>query len=205
VIEEIVSVFLGILSLLAIVAIPVLFGYFILQPVDAALKGVRCPVQFLLGDFFWLMLLVQLPFWYVSRAMRSQGVSVAVALAVLLLLLCVRVWLRGAAILLGLGIFDAWRRGVFLVIVLPVGTFGWLAAVFAVSLALRRAMETRGFSLLVITAILPIAYVCRLLAIWVVSGAAGKTPAGDSTDAAGGDSTEPSNPQDRMSVDGNHR
>ncbi len=161
---------MGCLLTLVFFALCGIFGYVILEPVIRAGGKVRCPPQFFLSDLFWLMLLLQLPLWFLSCAVKwcdAWQISIG---APALLLVCVIVWFRGASRLTRLGILDARRRGVFLVVILPMAIAGSLAAGVSTAIALMASHESNGVSLLLLIPIAPVCYAGRLLTLWVLSG-----------------------------------
>jgi hypothetical protein len=163
------------------------FGYAVLQPFIAATRkrsqGVHT-VQFLMSDLLWLALLTHLPLVFLAAARHWQDGSIVAVLGGLLMAMVLYLWFRGVTLLSKIGVEQPLRRGVFLVLVLPVAVLGSLLVGFPVLLLLAflfsppdRTYVTlavlSGLSLVLLLA----CYGGRRLARWVVAGATGAPPA----------------------------
>jgi hypothetical protein len=114
----------GLALVATLVGIAAVTGAGVLRPLDQAAKKSKLPLQFTLGDFFCLFLLIQLPtgllhFWL--SPLEDPEIWVFDGLA---WVCCGLMWWVSVRTLSRAGIRNPWHRGVFLVLVLPVAYFG---------------------------------------------------------------------------------
>lgn len=109
---------LGLLAIISAVAA----GYWVLGPVSRKMHVYQLPTQFLLSDFFWLILQIQLILATCLRVLQPQVDDQWTTFA----LICgaggvasLMMWLGGVSFLSRAGVRWALRRGVFLMILLP--------------------------------------------------------------------------------------
>ena len=151
------------------------FGYVILEPATAALRG-RWTTNFHVADFFPLSLLVSVPLVFVGtmRRYRGEDSPLATLLSVLLVAVFAYIWWRGTVVLSGIGVKDTRRRWVFLGVLIPVAVCGaaiglpvLVAMAFAIPRLPRPAMTGWLLSILAVPAI---AWWGRRVTRWVLAG-----------------------------------
>ncbi len=171
------------------------FGYAVLKPFIAASR--KCgPTaragQFLLSDLLWLMMSCHLPLAFVAAARygRSEDSVVIAVVALVLMAIVFYVWFRGVMALSKLGVDRPIRRGVFLVLVLPLAVVGsLLTAVLILAVIVLLAIERQDNTWLIwwLAAAATLASACvggRSLAHWVIAGAAANAPPPDDRPSA---------------------
>lgn len=105
------------------------FAWTILQPFAQAVRGCKRPTRFVTSDFLYLMVLLTLPLVFLSDARRWADASRIQGAGGLLIAVFVYAWWRGAATLSGVGIYQPSKRGIFLVVILPLAIVGSVVAV----------------------------------------------------------------------------
>jgi len=171
---------MGILILLLFFFVPgIVLGCFAIFLIAEASRGITRPTRFYLSDMAWLMLLLQYPLVFLSYARSWQSEMAILSLGSLLLIMCLFVWWRGITTLSGLNVIGPWRRGTFLLVILPgaifTGIFGgpMLAMLFE---QLRRCAreETVTSELILPTGLaalfIGLSFGCRRLSYWILAG-----------------------------------
>ncbi|MEX2121090.1 MAG: hypothetical protein WD847_15975 [Pirellulales bacterium] len=111
-------------------------AYWILHPLYRAANQRRLPTQFTLFDFLCLILLIQVPLAVIHWPDWPADTTLPrVVLSVFACGLSGAVWLAGVTRLSLAGVRNTWHRITFLALVLPLASFGSLAAaIIAVTL-----------------------------------------------------------------------
>lgn len=108
-----------IFAILVSVGFPVLIGYVILNPYQTAVRGRKLHTQFMLTDFFWLLVQLQLGLGFVvARAEQVQSGALTLAL-VFVTFAVVGMWCGAVAALSRAGIRRTARRGLFILVLVP--------------------------------------------------------------------------------------
>jgi hypothetical protein len=173
---------MGVVALLVLM-LGALFAYAVLGPVLRMNRRATRPPQYYLSDLFWLLLLLQLPFAFLGGAYQWYSTARATICGGLMSLVVVYAWCRAVSFLSRLGIDAAIRRGVFIVVILPVAVLGSIAA-GPLIIAAFSCWATPGSDvpygvqvwISISVGILPVAaYLFRWLTRWVLAGAAAPT------------------------------
>lgn len=173
-----------VIVLLFLVACGGVFGYVILQPLIRASQGRRCPTRFFMSDLIWLTLMLQFPLAFLSVASKWHGMKGALVPGLILVAVCVYAWLRSATALSGLGINGPLRRGLFLVIVLPMATFGAAVAGVGIPIGIPIGLMAMAegevvvhceVAAIALVAMVALCFACRRLTTWVVADPARNT------------------------------
>jgi hypothetical protein len=130
-----VPILLG--GLAAFVVVAVLLGHWLLGPVNRAAGHLNAPTRFMLTDFIWLMIQLQIVLAAALQQMR-EAVS-GPGLFVILGLLCLPVlvlWAASVSVVSRAGITRPLRRATVILVLVP----GALAAMMAVPLLVVAAM-----------------------------------------------------------------
>ena len=112
----------GWLSLLAVVlvlTIAPLVGSLVLGPVNRAAGKLRAPTRFLLPDFMWLLVELQLALGYCVSFVGIEQVTFFALLLGFLTLASVLMWAGAVSFLSRAGVRNSLHRGIFIVLLLP--------------------------------------------------------------------------------------
>jgi hypothetical protein len=164
------------------------YVYFVAQPLFKLPQAAPPPSRFSLADLFWLFVLLQYPMVFLSlmgrQYIHQREPIILVVGGLLLVAVVVFLWWRCANWLSQVGVTSVLRRGVFLVVVVPIAVLGSLAGIpvilESVVESLRRGLEvpmsgfTPGPAALVVAVISGLLGHC--LTRWVVAGATTSGP-----------------------------
>jgi hypothetical protein len=105
------------------------FGAVALGPIlKADPNAGKRPFRFLISDLLWLFLLLHPGLTLLAADMRSEYPGDYLGIACMCLVVAVVLWFRGLQTLSQFGVEHWLRRGLLLVIVMPVGVSGSIAA-----------------------------------------------------------------------------
>ncbi len=170
---DVLKIMLGIALAIGAFAAAIAFIYWMLQPIRKIEKTVRPKSQFLIGDIFWLMLIVQLSLGATSTLAKNWGEQRGVAIIIggYFVLSAGALWWYGVCLLTALGIFHTGRRAVFLVVILPVAAIGAIATAVTVTFSAVSTFNNHPASLALLPLIPLVCFAGRVLTVWVLSGA----------------------------------
>ena len=170
---DVLKIMLGIALAIGAFAAAIAFIYWMLQPIRKIEKTVRPKSQFLIGDIFWLMLIVQLSLGVTSALARNWDAERGVTIIIggYLVLSAGALWWYGVCLLTALGIFHTGRRAVFLVVILPGAAIGAIATTVTVTFSVVSAFNNHPASLALLPLIPLVCFAGRMLTVWVLSGA----------------------------------
>ena len=123
-------IILMLLLLAAIFAISGAVGYYIMQPSAAAARERRRSSTVFLVDLFALSVTLAIPLVAGTALRQSEDPAfntLAGAFHIIFPVLFASVWWRGVVTLSSIGVTNAWKRGVYLSLVMPFAI--WLAAI----------------------------------------------------------------------------
>ncbi|MCH7725952.1 MAG: hypothetical protein IH991_05650 [Planctomycetes bacterium] len=176
-----------IFAILVSVGFPILIGYVILKPYRAAVRGKKFRTQFMLTDFFWLLLQLQLALGFIvaeAKQMHSRVFTLALGF---LAFAVIGMWCGAVAALSRAGIRRTARRGLFILVLVPgivflmmgtaivfLGTFfglmGWSTSegIFGVATEIRSVLQ--AVSVIAIGAMVAVlvCWMLRRLTQWLV-------------------------------------
>jgi len=154
------------------------FSYAVLQPLIRETRGRQCPTRFFLSDIIWLMLMLQIPLAAASLVPKWRGKGDKVIFGLALVAVCVYAWSLSVAAMSALGLNAPLRRGLLLVILLPVSLFGALAPVVGIVTGIPSGVVTMaeggtsvdyGVVAIAMAMLVTIGFTCRRLTAWVVA------------------------------------
>lgn len=183
-------------ALVILLVVPTLIGFAIIRPLSREAGRLRSPTKFLLSDFFWLVIQLQLALGYCVRFIGIENYRLFALIGGFLLLASIGLWAGAISILSRCNITIPSRRAVFIVILLPSTLFLMMAVSFVVLVQAVLAFDfaTRDFryglslmaansrlgrnELLLALALLPlVCYGLRRCSFWVLSGRTTVEPA----------------------------
>ncbi len=106
-----------VLALAAFVAAVV--GHAILRPLDRAIVGSKRPTQFMLTDFIWLLIQLQIALGVVVANVEHDPQWVFMLILGFLVFAVIAMWCGGVHVLSRLGIRGFWRRAALIMFLLP--------------------------------------------------------------------------------------
>lgn len=110
---------LGILSIVLVLIVAPLVGTLILGPVNRAAGRLRAPTRFLLPDFMWLLVQLQLALGYCVSFVGVQQRHFFPLVLGFLSLASLMMWAGAVSFLSRAGVRSNLRRGVFILLLLP--------------------------------------------------------------------------------------
>lgn len=110
---------LGILSIVLVLVLAPVVGTLILGPVNRAAGRLRAPTRFLLPDFMWLLVQLQLALGYCVTFVGVQQRYFFPLVLGFLTLASLMMWAGAVSFLSRAGVRSNLRRGVFILLLLP--------------------------------------------------------------------------------------
>jgi hypothetical protein len=110
---------LAILCIVLVLILAPLIGSLILGPVNRAAGRLRAPTRFLLPDFMWLLVQLQLALGYCVSFVGVRQWSFFVLVLGFFTLASLMMWAGAVSFLSRAGVRSALRRGVFILLLLP--------------------------------------------------------------------------------------
>jgi hypothetical protein len=168
-----------------------LLGRWMIQPINEKGGRLRAPTQFLLTDFVWLVLQLQLALGFSVSWVGIEQQRLFAAILSFQMFAVFMLWLFGIGFLSRAGVTQPLRRAIFTVVLLP-ATLGVLMALPALVVLLvvletdfaqwgDMAIPLREYSrykvlLWVVTPVLPVlGWMLRQVSFWIVAESPGRT------------------------------
>jgi hypothetical protein len=161
-----------------------LLGRWMLEPINAQGGRLQAPTQFLLTDFAWLVLQLQLALGFSVAWIGIEQQRLFPVILSFLLFAVTLLWLFGVGFLSRAGVTQSARRAMFTLLLLPasLGVMMALPAMVAIIVALEIPFPERSFPSLVLgeyqharpllwllTPLLPaIGWMLRQISFWIV-------------------------------------
>jgi hypothetical protein len=111
--------FMAVILLALAAGIAVAVGHVILRPLDRAARGSKRPIQFMLTDFIWLLIQLQIALGVVVANVEHDPLWVFAMILGFLAFAVIAMWCGGVHVLSRLGIRGIWRRAALIVFLLP--------------------------------------------------------------------------------------
>lgn len=179
---------LGLLALVVFIVLAVILGHWTLGPINRAAGDLKAPTKFLLTDFIWLMVQLQIalavavPYWTDTMVGRYVLVLIGVTCFLVVVL-----WAGSVAVLSRAGIVAPLRRAVVILLIVPaalliVMMLPLTLLIFALSLfgvflpGLHLGWATVGMTAGSALGLAVASYVIRLLSAWVIRAPTDPTP-----------------------------
>jgi hypothetical protein len=153
-------------------------GYWILGPMHRATRASKLPTQFFVSDFIWLVAQLQIAVALVLATPYEMGSFGWILLLAGLSACVVAMWWASVTALSRAGVRSPLRRGVFILVVVPIGTLGVVGTFFYMASAffLLLILAQEGIAakdprmLLLMLPIAALLYASRRLNFWVLAG-----------------------------------
>lgn len=169
--------------------VPALLGLVIIRPISRVAGRLKSPTKFLLSDFFWLVIQLQLAMGYCVRFIGIENRAYFALIGGFLFLATVGMWAGAVSFMSRANVTVPSRRAVFILFVLPATMFLMMATSFIALMAADLTFEfaTQDFryglsimaswvhldwpQILIGFALLPaICYGLRRCALWILTG-----------------------------------
>ena len=118
--------------LLVVAVVPMLIGRPVLGPISRSAGRLKAPTRFMLSDFLWLLIQLQLSLGYCVRYVGIEQRDFFILVLGFLALATVALWAGAVSFMSRAGVTEASRRAVFILFVLPVTLAAMMATTFAV-------------------------------------------------------------------------
>lgn len=177
------------LTLIILTVIPSVLGYIILRPISKVAGRMRAPNRFMLSDFFWLVIQLQLALGYCVQFVGIEHVDFFILICGFLTWATVCMWAGAVSIMSRAGVVIPSRRAAFILFLLPVTLAVMMGASFSVLLGVILQFEfvsedfQRGLEImaakshlglreiLIGFALLPaLCYGLRQMGFWILNG-----------------------------------
>jgi hypothetical protein len=175
------------LAILAIV--PTVLGIVVLRPISRMAGRLHAPTRFMLSDFFWLVIQLQLAMGYCVRFIGVEHLDYFLLIGGFFFLATIGMWAGAVSFMSRAGVTVPSRRAVFILFLLPVTLGMMMGASFTVLVAailkfnfarfeFQQGLEiiiaktNMGFEQIMVgLALLPaICYGLRRTSLWILTG-----------------------------------